>query len=233
MPHPLRMIARRFSWENSLAQPNHEQHHPRSWAIEDGLAALDPAVENSQLYMYVGKKQSAPAPTRFDRNGLANGVLYVFALARSRPRPASSRSRAARSHGSGSRSPIAEYALDETLLEAAIEAVGAMYLRTASRTVPSTRRHHERLLLRHDRAALPTLTSSVDSIRSEMAGGQGREPGPSLQRRLAQPQVRSRPATASRSSAGSPSWRPKRARVPQRNSESTRARSSCCSVTSP
>jgi hypothetical protein len=46
--------------------------------MEDGPAALDPAVPNSQVYMYVGKKQTAPGSSVLRRNGLDNGELYVL-----------------------------------------------------------------------------------------------------------------------------------------------------------
>jgi hypothetical protein len=46
--------------------------------MEDGPSALDPAVENSQLYMYVGTKSNAPGATVLQRNGLVGGTLYVF-----------------------------------------------------------------------------------------------------------------------------------------------------------
>lgn len=66
-----------FPWENSLVQPNTGR-----WTVvmgmEDGPAALNPAVENSQLYMYVGVKSRAKGATVLERNGLVGGTLYVF-----------------------------------------------------------------------------------------------------------------------------------------------------------
>ena len=46
--------------------------------MEDGPAVLEPAVENSQVYMYVGKKERAPGSSPLRRNGLDNGKLYVL-----------------------------------------------------------------------------------------------------------------------------------------------------------
>jgi secreted PhoX family phosphatase len=46
-------------------------------AMEDGPSALDPSVENSQLYMYVGTKERYKGATVLRRNGLDNGTLYV------------------------------------------------------------------------------------------------------------------------------------------------------------
>ena len=67
----------RFPWENTLVQPDTGQ-----WTVimgmEDGPAFLDPAVENSQLYMYVGQKSSERGATVLERNGLVGGKLYVF-----------------------------------------------------------------------------------------------------------------------------------------------------------
>jgi hypothetical protein len=66
-----------FPWENSLVQPNTGR-----WTVimgmEDGPAALNPAVENSQLYMYVGEKSRKKGATALERNGLVGGTLYVF-----------------------------------------------------------------------------------------------------------------------------------------------------------
>ena len=47
--------------------------------MEDGPATQDPAVENSQLYMYVGEKDRSAGATVLERNGLVGGTLYVFA----------------------------------------------------------------------------------------------------------------------------------------------------------
>lgn len=50
-------------------------------SLEDGPAALDPAVENSQVYMYVGTKERSRRASVLGRNGLDNGRLYVLAVA--------------------------------------------------------------------------------------------------------------------------------------------------------
>jgi hypothetical protein len=68
----------RFAWENTLVQPNHG-NRTVIMGMEDGPAALDPAVENSQVYMYVGKKDRRAGASVLRRNGLKNGTLYVLA----------------------------------------------------------------------------------------------------------------------------------------------------------
>jgi hypothetical protein len=67
----------RFAWENALVRPR-----TGKWTVvmgmEDGPASQDPAQGNSQLYMYVGKKDRSPGATVLERNGLIGGKLYVF-----------------------------------------------------------------------------------------------------------------------------------------------------------
>ena len=96
----------RFAWENSLVQPN-MGNRTVIMSMEDGPAAMDVGVENSQVYMYVGKKDHRAGAGVLRRNGLDNGELYVLVPAdpRTRARP---RSRAARSMSSGrsSRTPV-------------------------------------------------------------------------------------------------------------------------------
>lgn len=70
----------RFAWENTLVQPN-QGSRTVIMGMEDGPAALDPAVENSQVYMYVGKKDRRAGASVLRRNGLDNGKLYVLAPA--------------------------------------------------------------------------------------------------------------------------------------------------------
>jgi hypothetical protein len=62
----------RFSKENTLVQPN---NGGRTVIIspEDG-----PSTPDSQLYMYVGKKDHSSSADALSRNGLDNGTLYVF-----------------------------------------------------------------------------------------------------------------------------------------------------------
>jgi len=67
----------RFAWENTLVQPN-QGNRTVIMGMEDGPAALDPGVENSQLYMYVGKKDRSARAGVLGRNGLDNGELYVL-----------------------------------------------------------------------------------------------------------------------------------------------------------
>ena len=67
----------RFAWENTLVQPN-EGGRTVIMGMEDGPADLNPANENSQLYMYVGKKDNRAGAGVLRRNGLDNGELYVL-----------------------------------------------------------------------------------------------------------------------------------------------------------
>jgi len=68
----------RFAWENALVQPN-QGNQTLIMGMEDGPSAVqDAAVENSQLYMYVGKKDRRSGAGVLRRNGLDNGELYVL-----------------------------------------------------------------------------------------------------------------------------------------------------------
>ena len=67
----------RFARENTLVQPTRGEHTV-IMGMEDGPAALEPEVENSQLYMYVGKKVRRKGAGMLRRNGLDNGELYVL-----------------------------------------------------------------------------------------------------------------------------------------------------------
>lgn len=67
----------RFPWENTVVRPDTGR-----WTVimgmEDGPASLNPTLENSQLYMYVGEKSRKKRATVLERNGLVGGTLYVF-----------------------------------------------------------------------------------------------------------------------------------------------------------
>lgn len=116
----------RFAWENALVQPAGRRSTDRTvvMGLEDGPAALDASVENSQLYMYVGRKDRSEGAGVLRRNGLDNGELYVLVpLARSKGSEADFRAgtipvRWARIPGAGE--------LDEAELEAASDAAGAI-----------------------------------------------------------------------------------------------------------
>jgi hypothetical protein len=66
----------RFAWENTLVQTRHDDLTV-IMGMEDGPSALDPAVENSQLYLYVGVQDRSKGASVLRRNGLDNGTLYV------------------------------------------------------------------------------------------------------------------------------------------------------------
>jgi hypothetical protein len=113
----------RFAWENTLVQPN-EGSRTVIMGMEDGPSALDHGVENSQLYMYVGKKDRRPGSSVLRRNGLDNGELYVLT-----PVDPSNESEAAFANGTipvtWTQIPNAGD-LDEAQLEAASDAAGAI-----------------------------------------------------------------------------------------------------------
>ena len=67
----------RFAWENTLVQPT-QGNRTVIMGMEDGPAVLDPAQENSQVYLYVGKKDRSRGTSVLRRNGLDNGQLYVL-----------------------------------------------------------------------------------------------------------------------------------------------------------
>jgi Bacterial protein of unknown function (DUF839) len=112
----------RFAWENTLIQPN-QGTSLVAIGMEDSPTSFDPAVENSQLYMYVGKKDRSAGAGVLRRNGLDNGELYVLVPAN----PAKS-SEATFTTGAieveWALIPDAED-LNETQLDAASDAVGA------------------------------------------------------------------------------------------------------------
>lgn len=126
-----------FAWENTLIQPTNSGPFGSPFTslftgsddltvamgMEDGPAALDPAVENSQVYMYVGRKDRSPGASVLRRNGLDNGELYVLV-----PADRSNADEAAFRNGSINtrwvRIPNAGV-LDEAQLEAASDALGA------------------------------------------------------------------------------------------------------------
>ena len=94
--------------------------------MEDGPFVVDPAVENSQVYMYVGRKQRGPGVSVLNRNGLDNGLLFVLA-------PVDPAQRLEPSFGDESGSIPVKWVLvpnadstTEAQLEAASDAAGAM-----------------------------------------------------------------------------------------------------------
>jgi len=113
----------RFAWENTLVQPS-QGSRTVIMAMEDGPSALDHGVENSQLYMYVGRKDRRPGSSVLRRNGLDNGELYVLT-----PVDPANSSEAAFASGTifvkWSLIPNAG-SLDEAQLEAASDAAGAI-----------------------------------------------------------------------------------------------------------
>ncbi len=67
----------RFPWENTVPQTNFG-FRTVVMGMEDGPTSVDPAQENSQVYMYVGHKDFGPGATVLERNGLVGGTLYVL-----------------------------------------------------------------------------------------------------------------------------------------------------------
>jgi len=66
-----------FAWENALAQPRSDDRTV-ILCMEDGPFDLDPARDNSQLYLYVGTRDRTPGATLLQQNGLVGGKVYVF-----------------------------------------------------------------------------------------------------------------------------------------------------------
>jgi hypothetical protein len=113
----------RFAWENTLVQPTHG-NRTVIMGMEDGPAVLDPVQENSQVYMYVGRKEHRRGATVLRRNGLDNGQLYVLV-------PESSSNGSEADFLSGTIDVEWELipnagALNEAQLEAASDAAGAI-----------------------------------------------------------------------------------------------------------
>ena len=67
----------RFAWENTVVQTT-PGNRTVIMGMEDGPAALGRSVPNSQVYMYVGKKDPRNGASVLRRNGLDNGELYVL-----------------------------------------------------------------------------------------------------------------------------------------------------------
>ena len=115
----------RFSWENTVPQPN-KGSRTVVMGLEDGPFAVDPTVENSQVYMYVGKKEKGRGASVLNKNGLDNGSLFVLA-------PVNPAQRLEPSFGDESGSIAVKWVLvpnadstTETQLEAASDAAGAI-----------------------------------------------------------------------------------------------------------
>ncbi len=70
----------RFAWEQTVVRPSNNGLTV-AMSMEDGPFDLNPAVENSQVYMYVGPQDHSPGAGVLSRNGLDNGSLYVLAPA--------------------------------------------------------------------------------------------------------------------------------------------------------
>jgi len=113
----------RFAWENTLVQPG-TGTRTVIMGMEDGPAALDPAVENSQLYMYVGEKDRSAGASVLERNGLVGGKLYVFVAKNANIR-SELNFQEGTIGGKWVEIPGADL-LDEAGLEAASDAAGAM-----------------------------------------------------------------------------------------------------------
>jgi hypothetical protein len=113
----------RFAWENTLVQRGSGERTV-IMGMEDGPNALDRAVENSQLYLYVGEKDRSAGATVLERNGLVGGKLYVFA-ARNAAITSEAQFHEGTITGKWVEIPGADE-MDETQLETASDAVGAM-----------------------------------------------------------------------------------------------------------
>lgn len=112
-----------MSFENAVVQPN-QGGRTVIMGMEDGPNVLDPAKDNSQLWMYVGKKDNSKRATVLERNGLVGGTLYVF-RAKDRSITTEAGFTAGDLRGEWVAIPGADK-MDGVQLEAAADAVGAM-----------------------------------------------------------------------------------------------------------
>ena len=115
--HTLPKIGR-FSKENTVVQPG-QGDQTVIISTEDGPASLD-----SQLFMYVGKKDRSAHASVLGRNGLDNGKLYVF-RSLDPTRNSEQTFTSGSVHGEWVEVPNAA-ALSDVELEAAVDALGAM-----------------------------------------------------------------------------------------------------------
>ena len=160
-PHALTDLGR-FAWENTLVQPGSGERTV-IMGMEDGPADLDRAVENSQLYLYVGEKDRSPGATVLERNGLVGGKLYVFA-ARNAAIASEAQFHEGTINGKWVEIPGAD-AMDETRARRRERRGGRARLRP-----PRGRRlqhpQQEPVPVRHDRRRARTRTSSAGSTAS-------------------------------------------------------------------
>jgi hypothetical protein len=152
----------RFAWENTLVQPT-RGNATVIIGMEDGPASLDPAAENSQLYLYVGKKERRRGASVLRRNGLDNGELYVLA-----PVDPAMGSELPFQTGSSSvkwiQIPYA-YNMSEEQLEAASDAVGAFMFARPEDGAFNTRNRHEYFFVTTGGAAGANSLGRLYSLR--------------------------------------------------------------------
>lgn len=113
----------RFAWENTLVQRSTDDLTV-IMAMEDGPASQNRLDSNSQIYLYVGKKDRSPGATVLERNGLTGGTLHVF-----RSKNASRNSELEFQNGTIAGEWVAipgAQDMTDVQLEAASDAVGAM-----------------------------------------------------------------------------------------------------------
>ena len=112
-----------FAWENALVQSGTGEYTV-IMSMEDGPRSQIMTEPNSQLYMYVGKKDRSRGATVLERNGLVGGNLYVF-----RSKNPAQNSEATFLNGSIAGEWVSlgnVSALNDVQLEAASDAVNAM-----------------------------------------------------------------------------------------------------------
>jgi hypothetical protein len=145
----------RFPWENTLVQAR-PGDRTVIMGLEDGPAAQDPSVTNSQVYMYVGKKERNQGASVLRRNGLDNGELYVLV-----PESPAKSDELAFTRGSidveWALIPNAG-ALSEAQLEAASDAVGAFRFARPEDGAFDKRRRNQFYFVTTGDAAVPTDT---------------------------------------------------------------------------
>ena len=128
----------RFAKENTVVQPGHGTRTV-AFPTEDGPPTLD-----SQLYMYVGKKDHSKGASALSRNGLDTGSLYVFRSFDS-ARNSERTFRAGSVEGEWVEIPNAG-SMSATQLEAEADAVGAMTFVRPEDAAFNPRNKHELFL---------------------------------------------------------------------------------------
>jgi hypothetical protein len=152
----------RFAWENTLVQKG-TGDLTVIMGMEDGPASQDPLQGNSQLYLYVGRKDRSSGATVLERNGLTGGTLHVF-----KSKNASKNSEQAFQNGTLAGDwvalPGAEN-MSDVELEAASDAAGAMVFARPEDGTFNPRRNNEYFFVTTGGAAGANVLGRLYSLR--------------------------------------------------------------------